>query len=291
MGQAAGRRARARRRADAGPALRDPADGAPRRRGREGRAAEDAATRGASRSRACWTSTGAASAPPICATTSRSRASRSTSSIRKAARSSSAWCRASTWSPRTCARARCARSASAPRRSRRSRPRTISVSISGFGSGGESPYASWPSYAPVAEAMGGLYEPNRKPDQPPPVVVAGALGDVGTRALRRDRHARRAAPPRAHGARPARRPRHVRRDARDLRHAASSVVDGRPRALGRLGLARRLRGLPGARRPLRGGGLSRAPVPEAGPRGRSSRVVRRPALRDPRGLGPATPTP
>jgi formyl-CoA transferase len=59
-------------------------------------------------------------------------------------------------------------------------PRTISVSISGFGSGGESPYASWPSYAPVAEAMGGLYEPSRKQDQPPPVVVAGALGDVGT---------------------------------------------------------------------------------------------------------------
>jgi formyl-CoA transferase len=28
--------------------------------------------------------------------------------------------------------------------------------------------------------MGGLYEPSRKPDQPPPVVVAGALGDVGT---------------------------------------------------------------------------------------------------------------
>jgi formyl-CoA transferase len=54
------------------------------------------------------------------------------------------------------------------------------VSISGFGSDGDSPYASWPSYAPVAEAMGGLYEPSRKPDQPPPVVVAGALGDIGT---------------------------------------------------------------------------------------------------------------
>jgi formyl-CoA transferase len=59
-------------------------------------------------------------------------------------------------------------------------PRTIYVSISGFGSGGESPYAAWPSYAPVAEAMGGLYEPNRRGDAPPPVVVAGALGDVGT---------------------------------------------------------------------------------------------------------------
>jgi formyl-CoA transferase len=59
-------------------------------------------------------------------------------------------------------------------------PRAIYVSISGFGSDGRSPYAAWPSYAPVAEAMGGLYEPNRKPGAPPPVVVAGALGDVGT---------------------------------------------------------------------------------------------------------------
>lgn len=59
-------------------------------------------------------------------------------------------------------------------------PRTIYLSISGFGSDGASPYASWPAYAPVAEAMGGLYEPSRKPDQPPPVVVAGALGDIGS---------------------------------------------------------------------------------------------------------------
>jgi crotonobetainyl-CoA:carnitine CoA-transferase CaiB-like acyl-CoA transferase len=28
--------------------------------------------------------------------------------------------------------------------------------------------------------MGGLYEPNRKPGEPPPVVVAGALGDIST---------------------------------------------------------------------------------------------------------------
>ena len=59
-------------------------------------------------------------------------------------------------------------------------PRTIYVSISGFGVGGASPYASWPAYAPVAEAMGGLYEPNRRGEQPPPVVVAGALGDIGS---------------------------------------------------------------------------------------------------------------
>jgi len=59
-------------------------------------------------------------------------------------------------------------------------PRVVYLSVSGFGSLAPSPYASWPAYAPVAEAMGGLYEPNRKPGAPPPVVVAGALGDVGS---------------------------------------------------------------------------------------------------------------
>jgi formyl-CoA transferase len=59
-------------------------------------------------------------------------------------------------------------------------PRTIYLSVSGFGHLAPSPYASWPAYAPVAEAMGGLYEPNRRAGAPPPVVVAGALGDVGT---------------------------------------------------------------------------------------------------------------
>ncbi len=74
-------------------------------------------------------------------------------------------------------------------------PRLVYVSISGFGNLVPSPYASWPAYAPVAEAMGGLYEPNRKPGQPPPVVVAGALGDnasalfavIGTLAALRQR--------------------------------------------------------------------------------------------------------
>ncbi|MDJ0867873.1 MAG: CaiB/BaiF CoA-transferase family protein [Myxococcota bacterium] len=59
-------------------------------------------------------------------------------------------------------------------------PRAIYLSVSGFGNTGESPYATWPAYAPIAEAMGGLYEPNRKGDGPPPVVVAGALGDIGS---------------------------------------------------------------------------------------------------------------
>jgi crotonobetainyl-CoA:carnitine CoA-transferase CaiB-like acyl-CoA transferase len=56
-------------------------------------------------------------------------------------------------------------------------PAAIYVSISGFGNLGDSPYAGWPAYAPNVEAMAGIYEPNRKPGQPPPVVVAGALGD------------------------------------------------------------------------------------------------------------------
>src|SRR3990172_767213 len=36
-------------------------------------------------------------------------------------------------------------------------PRVVYLSVSGFGSLAPSPYASWPAYAPVAEAMGGLY--------------------------------------------------------------------------------------------------------------------------------------
>lgn len=74
-------------------------------------------------------------------------------------------------------------------------PALVYVSISGFGNLDPSPYADWPAYAPVAEAMGGLYEPNRKEGQPPPVVVAGALGDnasalfavIGTLAALRER--------------------------------------------------------------------------------------------------------
>jgi len=59
-------------------------------------------------------------------------------------------------------------------------PRLVYLSLSGFGNLETSPYARWPAFAPIAEAMGGLYEPTKKPDQPPPVVVAGALGDIST---------------------------------------------------------------------------------------------------------------
>jgi formyl-CoA transferase len=56
-------------------------------------------------------------------------------------------------------------------------PPLVYVSLSGFGHLFDSPYRSWPAYAPMVEAMSGMYEPTRKPDQPPAVVVAGALGD------------------------------------------------------------------------------------------------------------------
>jgi formyl-CoA transferase len=75
------------------------------------------------------------------------------------------------------------------------RPEIVYVSISGFGQDPASPYAAWPAYAPIGEAMGGLYEPNREEGRPPPVVVAGALGDnaaalfavIGTLAALRQR--------------------------------------------------------------------------------------------------------
>lgn len=56
-------------------------------------------------------------------------------------------------------------------------PRAIYLSVSGFGNLTPSPYGAWPAYAPVAEAMAGLYELSREEGKPPPHGVAGALGD------------------------------------------------------------------------------------------------------------------
>lgn len=58
-------------------------------------------------------------------------------------------------------------------------PQVVYLSISGFGSG-PSPYRDWSAYASIAEAMSGLYEYTRPPDQPPRVGAAGALGDTAT---------------------------------------------------------------------------------------------------------------
>jgi crotonobetainyl-CoA:carnitine CoA-transferase CaiB-like acyl-CoA transferase len=58
--------------------------------------------------------------------------------------------------------------------------RIVYASISGFGTGGGSPYESWPAYAAVAEAMTGMYEYSRAPHQPPVINPLGGIGDSGT---------------------------------------------------------------------------------------------------------------
>jgi formyl-CoA transferase len=59
-------------------------------------------------------------------------------------------------------------------------PKVVYLSVSGFGNTTTSPYDAWPAYAPIAEAMSGLYEYKRIGDDPPFVGPAGALGDIGT---------------------------------------------------------------------------------------------------------------
>jgi crotonobetainyl-CoA:carnitine CoA-transferase CaiB-like acyl-CoA transferase len=59
-------------------------------------------------------------------------------------------------------------------------PRLIYLSISGFGNLDPSPYAKWPAYACVAEAMSGMYEYARLPHQPPIPNPLGGIGDSGT---------------------------------------------------------------------------------------------------------------
>jgi crotonobetainyl-CoA:carnitine CoA-transferase CaiB-like acyl-CoA transferase len=59
-------------------------------------------------------------------------------------------------------------------------PTIIYASISGFGSAVPSPYQDWPAYAAITEAMSGIYEYQRRGDEPPVVGPVGALGDIGT---------------------------------------------------------------------------------------------------------------
>src|SRR5690349_5333031 len=58
-------------------------------------------------------------------------------------------------------------------------PRTIFVSISGFGNTVETPYRDWPAYASIVEAMSGIYD-YRHPDGPPVTIPVGALGDISS---------------------------------------------------------------------------------------------------------------
>ena len=57
-------------------------------------------------------------------------------------------------------------------------PEAIYVSVSGFGNSVPTPYQDWPAYAPVVEAMSGIYEMKRAGDEPPAVAPVGALGDI-----------------------------------------------------------------------------------------------------------------
>lgn len=57
-------------------------------------------------------------------------------------------------------------------------PTVVYASVSGFGNTVASQYDAWPAYAPIAEAMSGLYEYKRTGDHPPVVGPAGALGDI-----------------------------------------------------------------------------------------------------------------
>jgi formyl-CoA transferase len=63
-------------------------------------------------------------------------------------------------------------------------PAVIYLSVTGFGNAPapapRSPYAGWPAYAAIAEAMSGIYEFKRTGDNPPAVSPSGALGDIGS---------------------------------------------------------------------------------------------------------------
>jgi len=57
-------------------------------------------------------------------------------------------------------------------------PAVIYASVSGFGTG--SPYEDWPAYASIVEAMSGIYEYMRAPDEMPRPNPVGALGDISS---------------------------------------------------------------------------------------------------------------
>jgi crotonobetainyl-CoA:carnitine CoA-transferase CaiB-like acyl-CoA transferase len=59
-------------------------------------------------------------------------------------------------------------------------PSVIYLSVSGFGHQDTGAYTGWPAYAPVAEAMGGLYEFKREPGTAPIASPVGSLGDTAS---------------------------------------------------------------------------------------------------------------
>ena len=59
-------------------------------------------------------------------------------------------------------------------------PAVIYASVSGFGNLGDSPYADWPAYSSIVEAMSGIYEFTRRPGEAPRANPVGALGDISS---------------------------------------------------------------------------------------------------------------
>ena len=59
-------------------------------------------------------------------------------------------------------------------------PSVIYTSVSGFGNTVDSPYDTWAAYAPIAEAMSGLYGYKQVEGEPPMLSPAGALGDISS---------------------------------------------------------------------------------------------------------------
>ena len=105
-------------------------------------------------------------------------------------------------------------------------PRCVYASVSGFGNSVPTPYRDWPAFAPIVEAMSGVYETKRQGDLPPVVSPVGALGDIGAALYATIGHPRRPA-----GPRPDRAPRLCRRGHARLRdghdgHRHQLLVDG-----------------------------------------------------------------
>lgn len=57
-------------------------------------------------------------------------------------------------------------------------PGAVYLSVSGFGSGPESPYRGMAAYSTSAEAMSGIYEYKRRPNSRPAANPVGPLGDI-----------------------------------------------------------------------------------------------------------------
>ena len=161
-------------------------------------------------------------------------------------------------------------------------PGVIYVSVSGFGHEG-SPCAGWPAYAPIVEAMSGVYEWGRREGEPPrPNPVGAGRHQLGP--VLGDRRARRPPPPGPHGSGSARRRCDARRARVHDRRRHQPVVARAPPRPAHGADPRRLRG---GRRVRRAASRAGAPVRAAGGAHRAPRVEQRRSLRHPGGLGRA----